>query len=476
MCIMNAPSNQYCTIMEPDKLMKFIDGELKPKEKEKTENGEVFTPLSLVKEMIDKLDDAYKNENGRSIFTEKDFKWFDPAVGIGNFPIVVYQQLMEGLKYAIHDEEERRKHILEEMLYMSELTENNIYVCKQIFCGEKYKMNITEGDSLKMDMARGFNLPDNFAGFDVVMGNPPYNADGIKHKGDKNIYVYFSTLALKTWLRPKGYLVYIHPPVYRIPNHKIQHTKTNLNEIYTTHKILCIKMYSIVATKLLMSVMMNTDFIIIQKTENDALFQTEIIDTKGDEYKRVILPNDFIPNFGINIMNKIKNKNPNGNVSLTLNSEMHAQKMQGSTYKNVHGIISKGIKICMSDKKHSCLEKPKLIINGIGSHNYVLYDANGEYGITQSPIGIINPSGNTIRFIQSPLFHYITESTKIIGNNFNIKTSMFLPIIPENIVINEVDDLYNYFELTSGEIDKINGFKIPTYKNIEISHDSKQPI
>ena len=339
---MNAPSKQYCTIMEPDKLMKFIDGELTPKKKEKTDNGEVFTPLSLVKEMIDKLDDAYKNEHGRSIFTEKDFKWLDPAVGIGNFPIVVYQQLMEGLKPAIRDEEERRKHILEEMLYMSELTENNIYVCKKIFCGEKYKLRVIEGDSLKMDMARGFNLPDNFTGFDVVMGNPPYNADGIKHKGDKNIYVYFSTLALKTWLRPKGYLVYIHPPVYRIPNHKIQHTKTNLNEIYTNHKILCIKMYSIVATKVLMSVMMNTDFIIIQNTENDTLFQTEIIDTKGDEYKRVILPNDFIPNFGINIMNKIKNKNPDGNVSLTLNSEMHAQKMQGSTYKNVHGIFQKG--------------------------------------------------------------------------------------------------------------------------------------
>ena len=466
---------QYYTIHESDKLLEFINGELKPKEKEKKENGEVFTPISLVIDMLNKLDEAYIKEHGKSIFTEVGFKWFDPAVGIGNFPIIVYQRLMSGLSTQITNEEARRQHILEEMIYASELTPKNVFIYKKIFCGDTYKLNLYEGDTLKMDVTKEFKLPNSFTGFDVIMGNPPYNANGIKHQGDKNIYVYFATKSLNSWLKQNGYLLFIHPPVYRIPNHKIQHTQTNLNEIYTTKKILCIKMFSIAETTKLMSVMMNVDFIIIQNSPNDLLVKSKskIIDTEGDEYEIQIKPNDFIPNFGLNIMKKIREKNKSGNLELKLDSEMHAQKTTGSKYKNIHGIISKGVKICMSDKKHKFFDIPKLIINGIGSYNYVFYDKNGEYGITQSPIGIINPSANTLQFIQSPLFHYIANSTKIIGNNFNIKTSIFLPIIPEDIKIKDVNDLYNYFEFSKDEITKINCYSIPTYSNQELSCNGK---
>jgi hypothetical protein len=471
--IIMSQKKQYYTINEPDKLLEFINGELKPKEKEKKENGEVFTPLSLVNEMLDNLDESYTKEYRKSIFTQDGFKWLDPAVGIGNFPIIVYQRLMKGLETQIPNEEERRKHILEQMIYASELTPKNVFIYNKIFCGEKYKLNIYQGDSLKMDVKQVFHLPADFIGFDVVMGNPPYNANGTKHKGDKNIYVYFSKLALNNWLKSNGYLLFIHPPVYRIPNHKIQHTQTNLNEIYTTKKILCIKMYSISETHTLMHVMINVDFIIIQNSPNDLLSKSKIIDVQGSEYEIQIKPNDFIPNFGLNIMTKIREKYQDGNIELKLDSEMHAQKTTGSKYKNIHGIILNGVKICMSDKKHKYFDIPKLIINGIGSYNYTFYDKKGEYGITQSPIGIINPSENTLQFIQSSLFHYIANSTKIIGNNFNIKTSLFLPIIPKDIKIKSVNDLYKYFGFSLDEISKINSFSIPTYKDQQLSCDGK---
>ena len=37
-------------------------------------------------------------------FTEKDFKWFDPANGMGNYPIALYYKLMTGLKEEIDEE------------------------------------------------------------------------------------------------------------------------------------------------------------------------------------------------------------------------------------------------------------------------------------------------------------------------------------------------------------------------------------
>lgn len=460
------------TINELNELLDYIN-KIKQKEQHKKERGEVFTPSSIIIDNINKLNQIHIKTYKKSIFSEPNFKWLDPAAGIGNFSIIVYKLLMDGLITEIPNKETRRKHILENMLYSIELAPENVFNYNKIFCGDKYKLNICEGDSLNINVINHFKLQDKF---DVVIGNPPYNTHGTKHKGNKNTYVYFSKKALTEWLKPSGYLAFIHPPVYRIPNHKIQHTKTNLNELYTSKKILFIKMYSIKETHKLMSVMMNVDFIILQNISNDLIHKTNIIDVEDIEYDMQIKLNDFIPNFGLNIMKKIKDKSQHKNIELKLTSELHAQHTKGSTYKNIHGIKKKGIKICMSDKRHKYYDIPKLIINGIGSYNYVFYDKNGEYGITQSPIGIINPSINTLQFIQSSLFHYIANSTKIIGNNFNIQTSLFLPIIPDDIKIKNVNDLYNYFKFSNDEITKINSFSIPIYKNNHLSCDGKTSL
>ena len=161
--------------------------------------------------MLDKLDEAYIKEHGKSIFTEDGFKWLDPAVGIGNFPIIVYQRLMKGLK--IPNEEERRKHILEHMIYSAELTPKNVFIYKKIFCGDKYNLNIYEGDTLKMDMKKEFKLPADFVGFDVVMGNPPFQ-EKVGPNKTETLWGKFIIKSL-TLLKSSGYLVLVHPSGWR---------------------------------------------------------------------------------------------------------------------------------------------------------------------------------------------------------------------------------------------------------------------
>ena len=108
-------------IDNPKELLELINDCLKPKEIEKKENGEVFTPMILINEMLDKLP--------KEVWTNKNLKWLDPATGMGNFPIAVYLRLMEELKDEIKDTKERKKHILENMLYMSELNKKNVLIC-----------------------------------------------------------------------------------------------------------------------------------------------------------------------------------------------------------------------------------------------------------------------------------------------------------------------------------------------------------
>ena len=63
-------------------------------------NGEVFTPVYLINDMIDKLP--------TDVWGNPDLKWLDPCAGIGNFPIVIIEKLMIGLKDIIEKPDDRK--------------------------------------------------------------------------------------------------------------------------------------------------------------------------------------------------------------------------------------------------------------------------------------------------------------------------------------------------------------------------------
>jgi len=163
-------------IDKPKELLELINECLKPKTIEKKKFGEVFTPMKLVNEMLDKLP--------KEVWKNKNLKWFDPANGMGNFPIAVYLRLIEGLKEEISDKNKRKKHILENMLYMCELNKKNVLISKQIFdINNDYKLNIYCGDSLKINTNKEWKLQS----FDIIMGNPPYQE--VDKKGHVDIII-----------------------------------------------------------------------------------------------------------------------------------------------------------------------------------------------------------------------------------------------------------------------------------------------
>ena len=206
-------------IDNPKELLELINDCLKPKEVEKKENGEVFTPMIIANEILDNLPiEVWKNKN---------LKWFDPATGMGNFPIAIYLRLMEGLKDIIQDVKARKKHILENMLYMCELNKKNVLVCNQIFdINNEYQLNLYQGDTLEFKPLEIFKVKE----FDIIIGNPPYNKGGIrshtgKQLGEKNetIWTKFIEKAFK-WLKPNGYLAYINPLSWLKKSHSLHNT------------------------------------------------------------------------------------------------------------------------------------------------------------------------------------------------------------------------------------------------------------
>ena len=262
-------------IDKPKELLELIDSCLKPKQKEKQENGEVFTPMSLIFEMLDNLDKHYIKEHRRSIFTEKDFKWFDPASGMGNFPVAVYLKLMEGLKSQIPNDEERKKHIIENMLYMSELNKKNVFICHQIFnVNNQFKLNLYEGDTLELNVVSEWGVALN--SFDVILGNPPYNKGGIrshtgKQLGDKNetIWTKFIEKSFE-WLKPDGFLAFINPLSWLKKSHSLH------NEMLEKH-IVWLKLWDDSQSKGMINADIPISLYVLQNTLNTQNKKTEII-------------------------------------------------------------------------------------------------------------------------------------------------------------------------------------------------------
>ena len=175
---------------------KYIEEKIKEylpvREEEKNKYGEVFTPIELINEMLDKLP--------QNVWTNPYLKWLDPANGIGNFPMVVYSRLMKSLEEWEQDDKKRSKYIIEKMLYMVEINPANVKIAKEIFGSNA---NIRCGDFLEETDK-----------FDIIIGNPPFQ-DSIEktspRKGGKNKLYERITIKCLSLLNENGYLLFLTP-------------------------------------------------------------------------------------------------------------------------------------------------------------------------------------------------------------------------------------------------------------------------
>jgi site-specific DNA-methyltransferase (adenine-specific) len=157
-----------------EEVLNILSKNLVPKDFEKNVYGEVFTPIHFIQKMLDALP--------ASVWKDKGLKWFDPACGIGNFPIVVYYRLMKTLDKTIISDKVRSKHIIEKMLFMNELNKKNVVLCQKLFAmiDPEAKPNISNKDFLELS-----------GKYDIIVGNPPYNEARIKETSDQPLYSKF---------------------------------------------------------------------------------------------------------------------------------------------------------------------------------------------------------------------------------------------------------------------------------------------
>jgi hypothetical protein len=359
----------------PDKLINIINECLKPKDIEKIKHGEVFTPLWLIDEILDKIDEIYKiDNNNKSIFKNKYLKWYDPCVGMGNFMVCLYNKL---IKY------HSKNWIIENMIYMSEINSKNCFIVKQIF-GDN--CNLYNGDSLNIDIKNEFKVNK----FDVIIGNPPYNSPNTKSTGN-TIYQKF----IKKYIELINlYLSFINPSSWRKPN-------TEKCKNYGLFKLLTntntLKYLEIHNTKDGMKTFKcgtRYDWYIIENKKNNN-YKTIIKDEIGNINNICCNNWNFLPNYMFNEIEKILCfDNENLKIMYSRNNYgsdkkyVNNQKDDTFKYPVIHKFNKNELVKYYSSRNDLGMFGIKKIIFCKSGISNIYNDKNGKYGLTEYSIGI----------------------------------------------------------------------------------------
>lgn len=459
----------------PKELIEFIGNSLLPKSLEKENNGEVFTPMSVVNEMLDELDTNYKTiHEGKSIFTNPDLTWFDPSVGIGNFPIGVYHRLIDGLRDSIPDNIQRKKHILEKMLYMSELNQHNTTICAQIFnADETHKLNLFNGDTLTLNIDKLWpEIGEN--GFDVVLGNPPFNCGGIqraivghKNSGTTTLWPNFVMKALFCWLKNGGHLLFITPLSWMRRSHSI-------HDMLLNRHITWMKLWDNNTSKQCIHASIPISIYVLHNNMNNSTLrlQTRVISvmdrgkTQSTSYS-YLDPAYSIPLAHHGIFNKLtkfihKNK---------LELKIHRKKVSAEgpqiplpdTYcaKNLWVVdtyrIADGLIVRRGTTSHPDITKPKLILANKRSLCGSFID-DGRLGVTgHNKFYIL---GNHLEMIKEMMSYKISnilsQCTKYSQSFLNTESMAYFPDIRKmGITTTTEENFYKLIGLTQEEIKSI---------------------
>jgi hypothetical protein len=498
-----------------EKVLDYIKEHLTPKSAERHKYGEVFTPMSLVNEMLDTLP--------AEVWKDKSLKWLDPANGMGNFPIGVFLRLFygfrtkegkyvgitdegageagvdynPGLTKVILSEEARRKHIVKDMLFMVELNSKNNAIAKRLF--EKLAPGV-EPNIIQMHRKNGFladvemKFPNGVVKtFDVVMGNPPYNSGstramatnetrkvraeiGVTDEKHKNLWIPFTNKSLDK-LKKDGYLLFIMPIGWFKPD------RTGLYQRMLSHQIHKMRIiFNSDAKKIFGgSGEINVAYFLLENKQPTQ--PTQIVDIYNNK-DSMQLKSDSILSLAYNsIFIKVQNK-----CLLFKDSEGYytsaiaTDKCKAGKNKQVHRITNDGdITYIKTDITHQKQNVPKIILNG-AKYPRFLYDEDGEYGVigTHQHYFIGEDLDKTEKYFKTNLSALLLANIKYDMKYIDPKYYPDVRVIPkaelknnEGKVTGEINDetLANYFGFTKEERAAINATEYPKreYKFKEIT-------
>ena len=409
--------------MNDDEIHSFVQLN-KINKMEKDKYGEVFTSFELINEII--------NELPKSIWNNPNKKWLDPASGNGHFIAILYVKLLDGLKNEIPQIEKRKKHIIENMLYMVEINPKNVEYLKRFFGKQA---NICLGDFL--DPSQKWKTDLGTSSFDVILGNPPFQTSKTKSYqgsvGNRTLWNKFlESIFQNKIIKPKGFLGFITPANWRRPEHELYSLMTRENYMKYLH------IYSKKDGLQKLGAQTRFDLYLIQEGEHKK--KTHIIDELGNKHSMNLKKWPFLPNYHYQKIKKILVPKEEGIDVLFHAGIYDARKLsKKKTKKNrhpiVHNITQRGLGLKYAENKNNHFGTSKVLLN-FNEKQYPYNDYKGTYGMSQLTFGIPIQSkkqgDKIIKAINSDDFKEILKATK--WSSFQTDYRMFFYFDPKYFI------------------------------------------
>jgi 16S rRNA G966 N2-methylase RsmD len=422
---------------------------------DKLKYGEIYTPFSLIERMFNLFDP--------SVFSQKDKKWLDPGAGTGYFSIYLFDKLNKGLISVIPNEAERKSHIIENMIYIIEIKESNIIILRDFF-GEK--ANIFYTDFLS-------TIPL-VVMFDFIIGNPPYNSNGIKkvptntkknkkHDDGKTIWISFIKKSISI-LKENCQLCVIVPSIWLKPD------KARTYHYLTSYKIEKIHCLTNTETNKIFKgeAQTPTCFFLLTKRETDNYIN--IFDNNQNKYINYYCKLEYpIPLFGQAVIQKLQPFIEKAGHLLVIktnlpsvNSIFSEHSSNTFPYPNIKTCILNGLQpelsINYSNIAQAYHGKKKLIL-AHKMYGFPYYDSEGSYGVSNRDNYVILRENEEEclkikQFLSTKLVLYIYEATRYRMKYLEKYAFQFIPDItklpdfPEDI---NDESVYSYFGLDNND-------------------------
>ena len=454
------------TILEKENLSNYIEN-YETLILDKKQRGVVFTPMKTVEFVLSKLPEE--------VWLNPNFKWLDPCCGIGNFSVFVYFKLMDTLSLKINDTEERRKHILENMLHMVEMKDSYYEINKKIFLSDTYNLNLFKGTYVSLhtlDPEIPIYNPD--VNFDIIIGNPPYQKENKVDPSKlsaKPLYHLFVERSIDL-LNDSGYLNFIHPISWRRKSKEIKilskMTQYYFIYLYTTNHFQPFKTCSPYINI----------YVLQKRPYNKKLLTTYETQFDKKEYKGdTNIPNNlsFMPVLlskeVLSIIDKMINAEGSKlNIQLeskfsTSKKNIRVEQNEEYKFKNIHtNHKKKGILYRYSNRKHPCQDKLKIVMNFKGGfQNLRPIIEGGGIGITDNSMYMCVTDDNKdfiLDFLNSDIIYFLLMIT-----NYNFGSNHKNEFHILNLIT--IPNIYNFnvfYKFTKSDIffisNSINGKRI----------------